>query len=68
MEDKSYVEYDAKKNKEGATLPGVPLSDMTRQEFMALPEWIQRSVAACEFYTIADTKRKAATKETKTNE
>ena len=68
MEDKPYVEYDAKKNKEGATLPGVPLADMTRHEFMALPEWLRDSVRACEFYTVADTKRKTATKEQKTNE
>lgn len=42
--------YDAAKNPEGATLPGVALRDLTEDEFRALPTWLQDSIDACPFY------------------
>ncbi len=42
--------YDEKANPEGAALPGVPLRDLTTEEFDALPEWLQRSVDAQPMY------------------
>lgn len=42
--------YDETKNPEGAYLAGVPLRDLTVEDVAALPEWLQRSVAACSFY------------------
>ncbi len=42
--------YDASKNPEGAVLDGVPLGDVTEDEFAALPAWLQASVDAAPFY------------------
>lgn len=42
--------YNPERNPSGAYLPGVPLGDMTDQEFAALPLWVQRSVDASGFY------------------
>ena len=42
--------YDASKNPDGASLPGVPLRDLTQAEFDALPAWLQLSVDASMFY------------------
>lgn len=43
--------YDASKNPEGTIFDGVPLRDLTQEEFDALPGWLQASVAAAPFYT-----------------
>lgn len=42
--------YDASKNPDAASLPGVPLRDLTQAEFDALPAWLQLSVDASMFY------------------
>jgi len=42
--------YDEAKNPDGAHLPGVPLRDITEEEFDALPAWLQLSVDASPFY------------------
>lgn len=42
--------YDASKNADAAGFPGVPLRDLTEEEFDALPEHVQRSVDASPFY------------------
>lgn len=42
--------YDESKNPDGGAIPGVPLGDMTEEEFDALPEWLQRSVDASPMY------------------
>ena len=38
--------YDEKANPIGAALPGVPLRDLSAEEFEALPIWLQYSVDA----------------------
>jgi hypothetical protein len=38
--------YDKEKNAEGASLAGVPLRDLTEEDFEALPAHLQRSVDA----------------------
>ena len=43
--------YDPSKNPSGACIDGVPLRDLTKDEFDALPTWLQANVAACDFYT-----------------
>lgn len=42
--------YDEAKNPDGAGLPGVPLRDLTEEEYAALPEWLQQSVDNLPFY------------------
>lgn len=42
--------YDESKNPEGATIPGVPLRDLTEDEFKALPEWDRNSVEKWDAY------------------
>ena len=42
--------YDAEKNPDGGSLPGVPLRDLTEDEFAALPAWLQESVDAQPFF------------------
>lgn len=50
MGEKIARHYVADKNPEGAFFPGVPLRDLTEDEFDALPEWLQRSVDAHDMY------------------
>lgn len=42
--------YDAEKNTDGGSLPGVPLRDLSEDEFTALPVWVQESVDASPLY------------------
>lgn len=42
--------YNAEKNPEGAFVSGVPLRDITEEEWQALPERLQRSADASGFY------------------
>jgi len=42
--------YDETKNLEGAVLDGVPLRDLTEDEFSELPPWLQASVDASPLY------------------
>ena len=42
--------YDATKNPDGAFFPGVPLRDLTEDEWDALSKRMQESVDACPFY------------------
>ena len=42
--------YDAGNNPDGAALPGVPLRDMTEDEWAALPTWLQESADASTLY------------------
>lgn len=44
------VIYDESQNDLSASLPGVPLRDLTAAEFGELPRWLQRSVLALKFY------------------
>lgn len=50
--------YDSTKNLDGGTLPGVPLDDITEEQFASYPEWLQRSIDAHPMY------RKSAPRET----
>lgn len=49
--------YDASKNpggeKQPAMFPGVPLRDITLQEWEALPVWLRRSIDASPMYVRA---------------
>jgi hypothetical protein len=47
------IRYHPRRNPSGAALGGVPLRDLTRAEFQALPEWLRRAVVASPCYTIA---------------
>jgi hypothetical protein len=43
--------YDASKNPDGGALPGgVPLADLSDEEYNALPKWLQASVDASPLY------------------
>lgn len=42
--------YDASKNPEERAFDGVPLRDLTEEEFAELPPWLQASVDAAPFY------------------
>jgi hypothetical protein len=42
--------YNADANPDGAHFPGVPLADLTEEEFDALPKWLQASVDASPLY------------------
>lgn len=50
MSDKIARYYDETKNEDGGALPGVPLRDLTEDEFDALPPWLQESVDALPMY------------------
>lgn len=45
--------YDESKNTRGAFIAGVPLRDLTTAEFDELPNHLQRSIEAAEFYVDA---------------
>lgn len=47
MPARYYVEEN---NPDGATIPGVPLRDLTDDEYDALPKWDQASVDAWDAY------------------
>jgi len=59
--------YDASQNREGAALPGVPLRDMSAEEFEALPTWLQYSVDAQPFYRKTKLPTEKAAREAETN-
>lgn len=42
--------YDASHNPDGGSLPGVPLRDLTEEEFAELPAWLQESIDANPMY------------------
>ena len=42
--------YDESKNPDGAVLDGVPLRDLTVEEFETLPPWLQANVDASPMY------------------
>lgn len=42
--------YRADKNESGASFPGVPLADISEEEWARLPAWLQNSVDASESY------------------
>lgn len=42
--------YLAENNPEGGSLPGVPLRDLTDEELLAFPEWLQASIDASPMY------------------
>ena len=42
--------YDASKNPDGASLPGVPLRDLSAEDLSAMPDWLQRSIDASAMY------------------
>lgn len=60
--------YDETKNPHEAVLPGVPLRDLTEDEFESYPKWLQASIDASPMYRKSNpnpTPRKAlADKET----
>jgi len=42
--------YVESANPDGASLPGVPLGDITQEQFDALPVWLQLSIDASPFF------------------
>jgi hypothetical protein len=42
--------YDESRNEDGRAFDGVPLRDLTEEEFDALPFWLQASVDASPLY------------------
>lgn len=52
--------YDPKRNPEGAHFPGVPLRDLSEEEFKALPDWVQRDIDASGLYTKTKTEGASA--------
>jgi hypothetical protein len=47
--------YDASLNPDGASLPGVPLRDLTADDLANVPAWLQSSIAAQPFYIAVGT-------------
>jgi hypothetical protein len=50
--------YSAEHNPEERFFPGVPLRDLTEDEFNALPEWLQRSIDDDPLKMFTKTKRR----------
>lgn len=48
--DKIFRRYLPERNPTGAYLPGVPLRDLTRADYDALPDWLKVSVDRVPFY------------------
>lgn len=42
--------YDASKNPDGGFFPGVPLRDLTEDEYEGQPDWLKRSIDAHDMY------------------
>lgn len=45
--------YDPEKNPDGASLPGVPLRDLTESDVARIPKWLRKSLKECPFYVAA---------------
>jgi hypothetical protein len=45
--------YHADKNPDGNGLPGVPLRDLTVDDWAALPAWLQQSIDGWSAYSVA---------------
>lgn len=64
--------YDAERNPDQQTLPGVPLADLTEDFLAELSDWLRKSIAACNFYVPAAVKQQRGSlprpSETKANE
>ena len=43
--------YHPKRNPHGYAIPGVPLRDLSADEYAALPPWLQRAVVASPYYS-----------------
>ena len=52
--------YDADANPNGLSYPGVPLTDLTKEQYEAMPKWIQKSVDASDFYRKTRPRKAAA--------
>ena len=50
MSDKILYYYDEEANPEGGFYGGVPLADLTEEQFKALPPYLQKSVEANKMY------------------
>lgn len=42
--------YDESKNPDGGTLPGVPLADLSDEQFDSYPTWLQESIDVSDIY------------------
>ncbi len=42
--------YDESKNPDRGMFPGVPLADLTEEQYTSYPEWLRRSIDAAPFY------------------
>lgn len=51
MAEFAYKYNKARNRDEAYSFPGVPLRDITVEEFKALPKWLQQSVKASEMYS-----------------
>lgn len=51
--------YDPNKNPRNAYIPGVPLRDLSAEEFDALPPGVQTSVTRCDWYVLPTKTRRA---------
>lgn len=55
--------YRPDKNTDGGSFPGVPLRDLTEDEFNSYPEWLQRDIDASDLYQKTKPRPAAAEKE-----
>jgi hypothetical protein len=60
--------YVADANLDGAHFPGVPLADLTEEEFDALPKWLQASIDASPLYRKTKPRAEAAPKAKRASE
>jgi hypothetical protein len=51
--------YDASQNPDNASLPGVPLRDLTADDIANVPAWLQSSIAAQPFYLPVKAKKQS---------
>lgn len=57
--------YEASKNTDGGYIPGVPLRDLTEEDYNSYPAWLQASIDASPLYRkTKPTQHKPAEKET----
>ena len=57
--------YDADKNTNGGELPGVPLRDLTEDEYTNYPQWLQASIDASPMYRKTNPAPRKATEKDK---
>lgn len=51
MSENIAYKYHKARNRDGGNIPGVPLDDLTEEQFRAQPRWAQAQIKASDMYS-----------------